>query len=259
MSSPRVAGEGPNITAAARRDGQPSQESPALRTPPWACQGPSWACGPWCPVAVDTGRTRRVQDTVTGVGPDPESGVESWLRQRPTTAAADIVSRATPGLARGVKDPKSAFESALSQQPALGLPPGSLSGSEFAKNEVECPAAAHVRPRPAQVPEDLAIRVARLLQGVGEYGEPDRVQGAFGKDALLVGGPGQLPDRATVQPEQVRVKQWRRVERVPDEVTKEVRAGTFNLAGRASPSHDDQGDAPRVAIRHPAGCFGRLQ
>jgi hypothetical protein len=44
-----------------------------------------------------------------------------------------------------------------------------------------------MRPRPAQVGQDVGVCAAGLFEGVGEDGEAVGFEGAGGQDALLVG------------------------------------------------------------------------
>src|SRR6266542_5177160 len=67
--------------------------------------------------------------------------------------------------------------------------------SLLAEDEVDRPAAADVRPRPAQVCEDIGVRSTGLFQRVGQNGEESRIQRTLRQRTLLVRCLGQMNDR----------------------------------------------------------------
>ena len=48
------------------------------------------------------------------------------------------------------------------------------------QDQVHRPAAADVRPRPAQVPEEVGAGATGVFQGVGQHGETGWIEGAGG-------------------------------------------------------------------------------
>ena len=64
--------------------------------------------------------------------------------------------------------------------------------SMLPQNEIDDPASANVRPRPAQVIEDGGIVATGFFEGVGKDGEAGGVQFAGGQGTLFVGGGGEV-------------------------------------------------------------------
>src|SRR2546429_559412 len=64
----------------------------------------------------------------------------------------------------------------------------------FAENEVNGPATAVVRPRSAEVRQEVRVVATGFLQGIGEDGKATPVPFATRQVALVVSGPGQCPD-----------------------------------------------------------------
>jgi hypothetical protein len=84
-----------------------------------------------------------------------------------------------------------------------------------------------------------------FFKGIGEHSEPRRVEGAFRKKALLVGGPGQLHHGAAVPVEQRGFHCWRSPERVAEDAAQENRL----LMSLVRPTKDRPGSAEEGEAR----------